>query len=262
LLINQKKFAEAEPMCRDVLERRRRVLGDNHPDTLIANNVMGLVLRRQDRDAEAIPYVRETLAISRRVNGATHPDTFLYAHNLGLLLMDQKQPAEAESLLREVVQEGGAALGRDHAYVLSATNFLGQLLTDQKRDAEAIELYTPAEPFARKAYTGDDASDLSAFLLQFGIAHTHLKQYALAEPRLLEAYDIAVRTDGPASDSVIDTTESLGILYTEWEAADPGRGHDAKASEWKQKLIDAKPATTRASTLPTTSAATVVPSSR
>ena len=59
LLINQDKFAEAEPICRETLDRRRRVLGENHPETLIANNVMGFVLARQDKFAEAESYWRE-----------------------------------------------------------------------------------------------------------------------------------------------------------------------------------------------------------
>ena len=42
-LFQQSRYGEAEPLFKQVLEIRRRVLGDNHPDTTISlNNLAGL----------------------------------------------------------------------------------------------------------------------------------------------------------------------------------------------------------------------------
>ncbi len=61
------KLAEAEPYWREALEGRRRVLGDEHPHTLISINSMGGLLNSQGRLAEAEPYFREALATAERL---------------------------------------------------------------------------------------------------------------------------------------------------------------------------------------------------
>ena len=55
------KLAEAEPYCREALESRRRVVGDDHRDTLQSINNMGLLLHSMGKRAEAEPYLREAL---------------------------------------------------------------------------------------------------------------------------------------------------------------------------------------------------------
>ena len=57
------------------LEERRRVLGNDHPDTLTAINKMGLTLHNQGKYEEALSYTTEALEARRRVLGNDHPDT-------------------------------------------------------------------------------------------------------------------------------------------------------------------------------------------
>ena len=67
LLHYQGKLAEAEPYYREALEGCRRVLGNEHRDTLtsIANN--GSLLYLMGKDTQAEPYLREALEGRRRV---------------------------------------------------------------------------------------------------------------------------------------------------------------------------------------------------
>ena len=51
--MDQGKFAEAEPYYREALEKRRRVLGEEHPDTLVSINNMATLLEKQGRLDEA-----------------------------------------------------------------------------------------------------------------------------------------------------------------------------------------------------------------
>jgi serine/threonine protein kinase/tetratricopeptide (TPR) repeat protein len=235
-LIGQNKFTEAEPLCRETLERRRRVLGESHTATLIANNVMGLVLIRQGKLAEGEPYWREALTISRRVLGAAHPETLVYMHNLAGLALDQNKPAEAEQLYREVIQAGSPELGAGHPTVLSATRRLGGILLDQKRYSETVELLSTAEPAARESYTGASERNLAALLKNLGSARARLDQFAAAEPSMLEAEAIFVKTRGASHADTRSCTEVLVSFYSMWDKAEPGKGYDAKAAGWKAKL--------------------------
>ena len=236
-LIQHGKAAVAEPMCRELLEKRRKYSGPEHPSTLVATNVMSFVLRTQKRPDEAEPYIREAVAISRRVNGEAHQDTLIYDRNLAAILRDQGKWAEAEPILRAVVAKGERAFGVDHPVTRTATSSLGEVLNLLSRFAEAAELLAAGEPAARKAATNPVGErDLASLLTRLGKARASLKQFAAAEANLLEAYALGVKSRGAGHEDTRGCAKAIVDLYTRWHDAEPGKGHDAKAVEWKAKL--------------------------
>jgi hypothetical protein len=109
LLWSQGRLAEAEPYSRKALEGRRRVLGDEHPDTLNSIHTMGVLLRSQGRLADAQPYYREALATAERlrtevIGGAQERASF--AGELGLVGI-----ASGYAGLLIEADRGGEALG-------------------------------------------------------------------------------------------------------------------------------------------------------
>ena len=85
-LRDQGKYAEAEPLYRNALAIRRRVLGEDHPDTATSYNNLALPPRGQGKYAEAEPLYRKALAIRRGVLGEDHPDTAPSYNNLAFYL--------------------------------------------------------------------------------------------------------------------------------------------------------------------------------
>ena len=59
----------------DTLARRRRVLGDDHPDTLTSAYILAAKLSEQGDYQAARELTEDTLARRRRVLGDDHPDT-------------------------------------------------------------------------------------------------------------------------------------------------------------------------------------------
>jgi eukaryotic-like serine/threonine-protein kinase len=235
-LIRRGKVDEAEPMCRESLEQTRRVLGRDHPRTLIATNVMGYLLRNQKRLAEAEPYLREALATSRRINGETHRDTLTYTFNLGVILQQQGKLDEAESYLRSAAEKAGAALGPANLIKLTATSELGNVLNRQGRFEESSRLLDAAVKVARENPTSTSKDTLAYLLTYLGNARTRLKAFDEAEAALLEAYPILFKSFGLARASTQNCIRGLVELYNARHAAQPGRGYDANAAEWKAKL--------------------------
>ena len=136
-------------------------------------------------------------------------------------------------------------LGEEHPNTLGSTGNMGGLLRDQGKQQEAIDLLSPAEPAARKAFSGDNAWRLAAFLTTLGRARVALgydaERFKLAESNLLEAHPIFVQTRGETHKDTLGCEQGLIDLYIAWEAGEPGKGYDVKAAEWKAKL-DAAPA--------------------
>jgi hypothetical protein len=69
------RLAEAEPFYREALETRRRVLGEEHPHTLVSIGNMGVLLHRQGKYAEAEPLLLDSHEKRARTLGDTHPLT-------------------------------------------------------------------------------------------------------------------------------------------------------------------------------------------
>src|SRR5262249_2428156 len=92
------KFGLAEPLLRDLLERRRKIDGPKSASTASELAVLGLNLLKQNKYAEADPLLRECLAIRKE----KLPDDWLRFNALSLLggaLLGQQKYAEAEPLL-------------------------------------------------------------------------------------------------------------------------------------------------------------------
>ena len=71
---------------RQVLADRRRVLGDDHPDTLTSRANLAWLAARQGRIAVAEELYRQLLADRNRVLGASHPDTETTRNELAQLI--------------------------------------------------------------------------------------------------------------------------------------------------------------------------------
>jgi eukaryotic-like serine/threonine-protein kinase len=250
VLESQGMLQEAELLYRELLETSRRVLGEEHPHILRSINSMGTLLYSQGKLAEAEPYLREALEKCRRVLDEEHPKTLQIVSNLGALFQSQGKLAEAEPLYREALEKRRRVLGEEHPDTLSSISNLGTLLQAQGKHQETLDLLAPIEPAARTAFTGGNARRLAGLLTTLGRARIGLgfdsDRFSLAEANLLEAHPIymAAKDRGPTHKDTLACVQGLVDLYTAWHDAEPGKGYDAKAAEWKAKLPPADSADT------------------
>jgi non-specific serine/threonine protein kinase/serine/threonine-protein kinase len=198
LLWSQEKYAQAEPYTREAMEKRRRVLGAEHQETLISISNMGGLLRDQGKLSEALPYYREAVEKSRRVLGEDHAYTLIFSSALGGVLVAQGNWADAEALLAPGESKVRKAFPGGNAYRLAS------LLTDLG--------------IARGQLAKDSAA------------------YAAAEANLLEAHSIYTKVPGPSPKGMRMCVRAIGDFYEKWDKAEPGKGYVVKAAEWKAKL--------------------------
>ncbi|KAF2679088.1 hypothetical protein K458DRAFT_422516 [Lentithecium fluviatile CBS 122367] len=72
---SQRLLKEAEDLEVRVMETRKRVLGDKHPDTLGAMHNLAFMLKSQSRDQDALILLRTCVRMRTQVLGGQHPDT-------------------------------------------------------------------------------------------------------------------------------------------------------------------------------------------
>ena len=117
-------YREAEPLFRQSLEIRQKVLGPEHPDTAQSLNNLAVLLQDAGKLGEAEPLYRQTLEIDQKVLGPEHPNTATALSNLALLIQAQGKLGEAEPLLRQALAIQQKVLGPDHPDTVESRNNL------------------------------------------------------------------------------------------------------------------------------------------
>ncbi len=57
------------------METRKRVLGQEHPDTLTSMNNLAFTWKGQGQDKEALRLMEQCVALQSRIRGTSHPST-------------------------------------------------------------------------------------------------------------------------------------------------------------------------------------------
>jgi hypothetical protein len=137
-------YGEAEPLYKEALHLSEKVLGKEHPQTLMSlNNLAGLYYS-QGRYGEAEPLYKEALHLREKVLGKEHPQTLTFLNNLAELYRSQGRYGEAEPLLKEALHLCEKVLGKEHPQTLMSLNNLAALYQSQGR-------YGEAEPLLKEA---------------------------------------------------------------------------------------------------------------
>ncbi len=72
-----------------MLEKRQRILGHEHPDTIRAMSNLAHTLSDQGKRHAAVAIQQEVLEKRHRILGHEHPDTITAMSNLAITLNDQ-----------------------------------------------------------------------------------------------------------------------------------------------------------------------------
>mmetsp|Transcript_22763 Transcript_22763/g.37699 ORF Transcript_22763/g.37699 Transcript_22763/m.37699 type:complete len:993 (-) Transcript_22763:437-3415(-) len=220
LLQEHNDLESAEPLCKELVEGRKKKLGPRHADTLEAVNNLALLLHQLGKLEEAEPFSKEKLAGCRAQLGDHHPDTITSIDTLSQLLSDTGKLDEALPLKRESLAVKRKVLGDRHPDTLLSVNNLAVLLNDLGRTTGNSKMLREAEPLKREALAGcrevlgnrhphtlASIANLADMLMQLG----HIDPRALqeAEPLCREALAGSREVLG---DGHPDTLKSVGNL--------------------------------------------------
>jgi hypothetical protein len=125
----------------DTLTRYRRVLGNDHPDTLRSAHNLAVSLRALGEHEQARELGEDTLSRRRRVLGDDHPDTLLSAHNLAVSLRALGEHERARRLHEDTLPRRRRILGDDHPDTLRSANNLANNLSALGEHEQARKLH-------------------------------------------------------------------------------------------------------------------------
>ncbi|MEU8801220.1 tetratricopeptide repeat protein [Spirillospora sp. NPDC048819] len=151
----------AEPIARQVVRTRERVLGPDDQDTLSARHELGLCLIGQGRVTDAEQEYTAVLAARRNLLGEDHPDTLMSRHVLARVPVQLGRLDEAEQQYRAVYAARLRVLGPDHQDTLVARKYIGTTLVQAGRLDEAERELTEILPALGRALGAEHGHVLS-----------------------------------------------------------------------------------------------------
>ena len=211
-LYGQGKYAEAGALAEQVLEASERVLGPEHPDTLLSVNNLAALYQAQGRYGEAEPLYRRALAARERVLGPEHPHTLLSVNNLAVLYRLQGRYGEAEPLYRRALAASERVLGPEHPDTLLSVNNLAGLYQAQGRYGEAEPLLKRALAARERALGLEHAHTLLS-VNNLGFLYQLQGRYGEAEPLYRRALAARERVLGPEHPDTLVSVNNLAALY-------------------------------------------------
>jgi tetratricopeptide (TPR) repeat protein len=143
-------YTSARELREKVLEFSRRVLGQEHPDTLRSMGMLANTLMAQGDLNGAQELYEKVLEFSRRILGEEHPDTLGSMGNLASTLRAQGDLNGARELYEKVLEISRRILGEEHPDTLTSMNNLAESLMAQGDLKRARELHEKVLEISRR----------------------------------------------------------------------------------------------------------------
>ena len=142
-MISQKKYGEAQSILNDVIEKRKKVLGDNHADTLTSVSTLATLYHQMKQLNKAEPLYKEVLTGRQALPdiGPSHPSTLSSMANLGMCLSDLEKFGEAEKLFTEVLNQQTSKHGSESKETIEATAQLALCHFKSGKSSASMPLY-------------------------------------------------------------------------------------------------------------------------
>jgi tetratricopeptide (TPR) repeat protein len=210
-LLGDGRYNEAEELFVQVMETRKRVLGDEHPDTLTSIANLASTYWNQGRWKEAEELQAKELEICSRVLGSEHPNTLTSMNNLALTYWNQGRWKEAEELGVQVIETRKRVLRSEHPDTLTSIANLALTYKGQGRWKEAEELEVQVMETSLRVLGSEHPDTLTSMA---NLAHTWKSQSRNEEAILLmeKCFELRKRIIGTSHP---DTESSLEAL-TSW----------------------------------------------
>ena len=214
--------AEAEVMAASCLRTRRRMLGNDHPDTLTSVSNLASMLQDQGKYEAAEEMNRQALEGYEKVLGKEHPDTLTSVSNLASVLRDQGKYEAAEEMNRQALEGYKKVVGKEHSDTLTSVSNLASVLRDQGKYEAAEEMNRQALEGYEKVL-GKEHPDTLTSVSNLASVLRDQGKYEVAEEmnrRALEEYERVLGKEHPYTLTSVSNLASVLRDQGKYEAAE------------------------------------------
>lgn len=228
-LFRKGKGEEASQLCREVYEKSRTRLGNDHPLTLLTHNnvTMMWVIKSvgREKDRRELEFGARSCA---EILGQTHPTTLLIRLNLAQILSGQARYGEAETLVKNITEETLYSYGPQHPLYVLSMSLWTNLLSREKLYSEAQETLDLLRPAIKKLGPSHLAT-LAAQTAQIRLLLATRRPLE-AETQCREILGLLEKTHGRTSRLIIVTLALLATILRD-------QGKDLEAQGLEEDIL-------------------------
>jgi DNA polymerase III delta prime subunit len=226
------RYEEAAVLQMQVMQTKKRVLGDEHPDTLNSMHDLAGTYASQGRWKEAEELQVQAMQIRKRVLSDEHPDTLKSMISLAETYASQGRWKEAEELQVQVMQTAKRVLSDRHSDMLNSMTSLARIYTSQGRWKEAEELQVQELQTAKRVLGDEHPSTLTSM--------THLAAMYASQRRWKEAEELQVQELQTAKRVLSDEHPSTLTSMTHLAAIYRSEGRWKEAEELEVQVLQTR----------------------
>jgi eukaryotic-like serine/threonine-protein kinase len=205
-------YQEAQMQLERALELRRRVQGDQHPDTLSVMSDLAEVYVFEGKFAPAQILDTKVLGIRRRVLGEADPATLDSMINLAEADQRLGQFAEAEPIASKALEISRRVLGKENYGTLDAMMVLAVVYVRQGKYAQAEALDTSLVEIEKRVL-GDENPDTLRGLNNLAVVYNREGKFQRAEALRFQVLEIQRRVLGVEHSDTLVSMNNLAMTY-------------------------------------------------
>jgi tetratricopeptide (TPR) repeat protein len=220
-LYSDGRYDEAEELETQVMQTRKRVLGDEHPHTLTSMGNLALTYKEQGRQREAEELEIQVTKMRKILLGNEHPETLLITSSLASTYWSQGRWKDAEELQVQVMQTE-RVLGDERPETLNSMGNLALTYWKQGRWKDAEELQMQVLQ-TRKRLLGNEHHDTLSSMGNLALMYSDQGRWKEAEELQVQVLQIRKRVIGKEHPDTLTCIGNLALTYYnqgQWKEAE------------------------------------------
>lgn len=204
---------EAEETSIRAMKVRKKILGEDHVDTMRSTTIVGLAYMLQGRWEEAKTLFLKVMELRKQKLGADHLDTVGNMNDLARVYWYQGRWEAAEKLFVEVIGIRKRKLGPEHPDTVDSIGNLASVYYRQDQMAAAERLYLEITE-VRKRILGPDHPDTLSTMGNLAATYREQGRMDEVEKLQVEILEIAKNKMGPDHLFTLLSTNNLATTYS------------------------------------------------
>jgi tetratricopeptide (TPR) repeat protein/tRNA A-37 threonylcarbamoyl transferase component Bud32 len=229
-------YPEAQGQFEVARALRVKVLGEEHPDTLIAMHNLTVVYFYQGKYAEAEALYAKVLETRRRLLGEEHPDTLDSMNDLANTHEREGKYAQAEALHAKVLEIQRRVLGEEHPNTLISMNNLAVTYSMEGKYAQAEALHTKELEIGRRV-RGEEHPNTLISMNRLAVTYSREGKYAQAETLQAQVLEIRRRVLGEEHPDTLTSMNDLAVTYSRAGKYAQAEALQAQAVEIQRRVL-------------------------
>lgn len=207
-------YTQAQEHLQRALDLDRRVLGSEHPDTLVVARTLGDAYVFGGKYTQAESLLAPTVEATRRVFGAESRQTLDAMSTLGKVYVQEAKYKMAQPLLLQALEIQRRTLGTEHPLTLDIMSNLARLYYVQGNVPEAERLLKEVLETRRRAFGPDHPFTLTN-ANNLAVLYQEQYRFAEAEPLLVSVLETSRRVRGAEHPDTLNAMQNLAVLYSD-----------------------------------------------